>query len=258
MNAEQGNRRRKAKKMRGPMNLIKGALARGQPALSEYDSKRFLSSFGIPVIRESIARDAESAGAEALKIGFPVVLKASGKNLFHKTEVGGVVLNLRGEEEVKEESCRLLKIQGCEALLVQEMVKGDRELVCGLTRDAEFGPCVMFGLGGVLTELLRDVVFRIAPLTLWDAHEMTEEIQSRKIIEPFRGEPGVDTGVLAQILVTLGEIGLQYEDVLEIDINPLKIQSDGKPVSVDALVVLKVDGTVYRRFQDLLFLVIFI
>lgn len=232
--------------MKDPVNLIKEALARGQSALSEYDSMRFLSSFGIPVIREAMAFDAESAAAEAEKIGFPVVLKASGKNLFHKTEIGGVVLNIRSEEEVKEESRRLLKIQGCEALLVQEMVRGDRELVCGLTRDAQFGPCVMFGLGGILTELLGDVVFRIAPLTPRDAQEMMEEIRARKIMEAFRGEPAVDMDVLVQILVALGEIGLQYEGVHEIDINPLKIQSDGKPVSVDALVVLKGGGGIDR------------
>ncbi len=228
--------------MQGPTDLIKEALARGQSALSEYASKRFLSSFGIPVIREAVAPDAESAAAEALKIGFPVVLKAYGEDLFHKTELGGVVLNLRGEEEVEEESRRLLKIQGCEALLVQEMVKGDRELVCGLTRDAQFGPCVMFGLGGILTELLGDVAFRIAPLTPRDAQEMIKEIRARKIIEPFRGEAAVDIDALTHILVVLGEIGLQYDEVHEIDINPLKIQSDGKPVSVDALVVLEAKG----------------
>lgn len=222
-----------------PTNLIKEALARGQSALSEYDAKRFLSCFGIPVIREAIAPDADSAMGEAAKIGFPVVLKASGENLFHKTEVGGVVLNLRSQEEIKEESRRLLKIQGCEALLVQEMVKGDRELVCGLTRDAQFGPCVMFGLGGILTELLGDVVFRIAPLTPWDARDMMKEIRTSKIMGPMRGEPAVDTDLLAQTLVALGEIGLHHEEVREIDINPLKIRPDGKPVAVDALVVLK-------------------
>ncbi|NIS63375.1 MAG: carboxylate--amine ligase [Proteobacteria bacterium] len=228
--------------MEGATDLIKEALARGQSALSEYSSKRFLSSFGIPVIREAVTPDADSAAAAALKIGFPVVLKAYGGNLFHKTEVGGVVLNLRSEEEVKEESRRLLKIQGCEGLLVQEMVKGDREIVCGLTRDAQFGPCVMFGLGGILTELLRDVVFRIAPLTPRDAREMIKEIRARKIVEPFRGEAAVDINALAQILVALGEIGLQYDEVHEIDINPVKIQPNGKPVSVDALVILEVKG----------------
>ena len=221
------------------MNLIEEALTRGHTALNEYDSKRFLSSFGIPVVREAIAPEPDSAVSEALKIGFPVVLKATGRNLFHKTEVGGISLGLRSKAEIKAEGQRLLTIPGCEALLVQEMIKGDRELVCGLTRDSEFGPCVMFGLGGIFTEVLEDVAFGIAPLTIWDAQEMMEEIRSRKIMEPFRGEPAVDRDVLTRTLVALGEIGLQYEDVLEIDINPLKIRSDGKPVAVDALVGLR-------------------
>lgn len=220
------------------MDIIREALASGQVALSEHDAKQFLSRFGIPVSSEAIAYDVGSAAAEAVKIGFPVVLKASGAKLFHKTEMGGVVLNLTSEEEVRREGYRLLKIQGCEALLVEEMVKGDRELVCGLTRDAQFGPCVMFGIGGVLTEVLQDVVFRVAPLTSWDAQEMVKEIRNRKIIESFRGQSAVDVDMLSQILVTLGEIGLQYEAVREIDINPVKIRPDGKPVAVDALIVL--------------------
>ncbi len=232
--------------MMEPLNLIKEALARNQLALSEFDSKRFLASFGIPVIHEVVAHTPEGAAAEAVKIGFPVVVKASGEKLLHKTEVGGVVLNLRSREVVIEETRRLLEIQGCEALLVQEMVKGDRELVCGLTRDVQFGPCVMFGLGGILTEVLEDVVFRIAPLTPRDAREMVKEIRSRKIIEPFRGEPAIDMDALAHILVALGDIGIQYEDVQEIDINPLKIRSDGKPVSVDALVVLRANQAIHR------------
>lgn len=228
--------------MKGPMDLIKEALGRGQSALSEYGSKRFLSSFGIPVNREVIAPDAGSAATEAEKIGFPVVLKATGATLFHKTEIGGVVLNLRSQEEVKKEGQRLLRIEGCESLLVQEMVKGERELACGLTRDPQFGPCVMFGLGGILTELLKDVAFRVAPLTLWDARDMMEEIQGRKILDPFRGESAIDLEILSQILMALGEIGLRYEDIVEIDINPLKIRPNGKPVAVDALVALKAEG----------------
>ena len=226
------------------MNIIQEALARGQLVLNEYDSKRFLSHFGIPVSREAIAPNADLAAKEAAEIGFPIVLKACGTHLTHKTEAGGVVLNLRNEEEVKKESQHLLKIEGCEMLLVQEMIMGDRELVCGLTRDTQFGPCVMFGLGGVLTEVLEDVVFRIAPLTPWDVKEMVQEIRSRKILDPFRGEPAVDLEVLSQTLVALGEIGLQYKEVVDVDINPLKIRRNGKPVSVDALVVLKSSGTI--------------
>jgi len=225
--------------MKKSMDMINGALARGQSALSEYDSKRFLSRYGIPVSREVIAGDADSAAAEAVKIGFPVVLKASGPKLFHKTELGGIALNLTSEGEVKKEGARLMKIQGCEALLVQEMVKGARELVCGLTKDPQLGPCVMFGVGGIFTELLDDVAFRIAPLTIWDAREMMQEIRSRKIVEPFRGEAAIEVDILSKTLVALGMIGLQFEDVSEIDINPFKVRSDGKPVAVDALVVLK-------------------
>jgi len=220
------------------MDIIKRALSGGQAVLSEYESKRFLSNFDIPVCREAIAYDADSAAAEAVKIGFPVVLKASGESLLHKTEVGGVVLNIASEEEVRKESHRLLKIQGTEALLVQEMVKGDRELVCGLIRDPEFGPCVMFGIGGVLTEVFQDVAFRVAPLTSRDAREMVQDIRNRRIMEPFRGQPAIDIDTLCQVIVALGKIGLQYEDVHTIDINPLKIRPDGKPVVLDALVVL--------------------
>lgn len=222
-----------------PKNLIETALARGQSALNEHDSKRFLSCFGIPVSHEVITADVDSAAAEAAKIGFPVVLKATGANLFHKTEVGGIALNLRSKAEVKKEGSRLLKIKGCEALLIQEMVKGARELVCGLTRNSQLGPCVMFGIGGIFTELLDDVAFRLAPLTPWDAREMMQEIRSRKIIEPFRGEAAIDVDVLSNTLVALGEIGIQYEDVSEIDINPLKIRADGKPIAVDALIVFR-------------------
>ena len=220
------------------MDIIKQALARGQTALCEHDSKQFLSGFGIPVNSEIIASDASSATVEAASMGFPVVLKASGASLLHKTELRAVALNLTNEEEVQKESRRLLQIQGCDALLVQEMVKGERELVCGLTRDAQFGPCVMFGIGGIFTEVLQDVVFRVAPLTPGDARGMLQEIQHSKILEPFRGESAIDMDALAQILVSLGEIGLQCEEVREIDINPLKIRPDGKPVAVDALVVI--------------------
>jgi len=221
------------------MNFIKDALERGQSALNEYEAKRFLSGFGVPVTRETLVYNTKAAAAEAAEIGFPVVLKASGANLFHKTEIGGVALNLKNEKEVRDESRRLLEIEGCEALLVQEMVKGEREFACGLTRHEHFGPCVMFGLGGIFTEVFEDISFRMAPLTLGDAREMMEEVRSKKIFGPFRGEQAADTESLARILVALGEIGMQYEDVEQIDLNPIKIRSNGQPVAVDALVLLK-------------------
>jgi acetate---CoA ligase (ADP-forming) subunit beta len=228
------------------MNPVEEALAKGQPTLNEYDAKRFLAGFGVPICRETLASDPKGAAAEAARIGFPVVLKASGATLLHKTEVGGIALNLKSQAEVTEEAHRLLRIPGCQALLVQEMVKGDRELVCGLTRDAQLGPCVMFGLGGILTEILDDAVFRLAPLTNTDALEMMQEIRSAKILGPFRGQPPADRAALSRILVALGTISLQHEAVREIDLNPIKIRPDGSPVAVDALISLTVKESARR------------
>ena len=224
--------------MTDPKSLIQNAKACGRKALSEYEAKLFLQAFGVPVCREVLAPSVDAAVAEAVKMGFPVALKASGEKLTHKTEAGGVVLNVKNEQEVQSEGLRLLQIPGCESLSVQEMITGARELVCGLTRDPSFGPAVMFGLGGVLTETLKDTVFRIAPLTLHDAKDMMLGIRAHNILKPFRGEAAADLDLLAKILMAVGEIGIQFETIAEIDINPLKIRPDGKLVAVDALILL--------------------
>jgi acetyl-CoA synthetase (ADP-forming) len=124
------------------------------------------------------------------------------------------------------------------AVLVQEMVKGPRELVVGLTRDPQFGPCVMFGLGGIFTEILKDISFRVAPLEKRDALEMMQEIKGHKILEAVRGMEAADLDMFSQILINVGQIGMEHEKVKEIDINPVII-SGNKPVAVDALVVLE-------------------
>jgi acetyl-CoA synthetase (ADP-forming) len=219
-------------------SLIQNALSTGRKALSEYEAKLFLAAFGIPICRDVLASSVDAAVVEAVKMGFPIVLKASGEKLTHKTEAGGVVLNVKNEQEIRSEGQRLLEIPGCEFLSVQEMIVGTRELVCGLTRDPSFGPSVMFGLGGILTEVLKDSVFRIAPLTLYDAKDMMSEIRAHVILQSFRGEAPVELDILASILIAVGEIGLQFESIAEIDINPLKIRRDGKPVAVDALILL--------------------
>ncbi|HOG17505.1 MAG: succinyl-CoA synthetase subunit beta [Syntrophaceae bacterium PtaU1.Bin231] len=221
------------------MDDIARALAGGKDALNEYESKRLLAAAGIPVCREALAEDAEEAAKIAAGFGYPVVLKAAGSSLYHKTEVGGIALNLKGGAEIREEGKRLLAIPGCEAILVQEMVPGNREIVCGLLRDVQFGPCVMFGLGGIFTELLQDVVFRVAPLAEYDAMQMMADIRTAKVLDPFRGEAAVDRKALAQALVSLGQIGLSRPEVEAIDINPLKIRKDGSPVAVDALVKIR-------------------
>jgi succinyl-CoA synthetase beta subunit len=220
------------------MSLPAEGLSGEKVILNEYRSKKILAQLGIPVIQESLVSDPRTAVRVANGIGFPVVLKVSGASLPHKTEVNGVALNLRSEAEVLNEGERLLAIPGCENLLVQKMAGGQRELVCGLTRDAHFGPCVMFGVGGVLTEALGDVVFRLAPLSSWDALEMIHEIKSQPVLGKFRGETAANIEALAGILVSLGLAGQQQSEILQIDINPLKILPNGNPVAVDALVVM--------------------
>ncbi len=220
------------------MTALDEALANGQTALTEHAAKQFLAGYGIPIPREALAPHPDAAADAAVRLGFPVAVKVSGVRLQHKTEVGGIALNLRSAEEVRSESRRLAAIPGCDGLLVAEMVRGDRELACGLTRDPQFGPCVMIGLGGILTEALSDAVFRVAPLTPLDAQEMLQEIRAATLLGPFRGQAPVNRAALVTILVALGEIGLRHPEICAIDLNPVKIRPDGAPVAVDALVGL--------------------
>ncbi|MBI4596202.1 MAG: acetate--CoA ligase family protein [Candidatus Tectomicrobia bacterium] len=222
------------------MKIIEEALAKKQKALSEYESKKVLASYGIPVTREELVSTAENAAKIAKNFGFPVVLKGCSPDLTHKTEMNVIRLNLKNEKEVMEAFQELAANPAIPkgGILVQEMIKGQRELVIGMNRDPQFGPCVMFGLGGIFTEILRDVSFRVAPLEKRDALEMMEEIKAKKILDPFRGSPAVDKEVLAKALMAVGQIGLDNDRVKEIDINPVIIYGD-RPVAVDALVVLE-------------------
>jgi len=222
------------------MKIIEDALKKGAKTLSENESKKLLTEYGIPVTQEKIAKTEEEAVAAASDIGYPVVLKGSGAELSHKTEMNLIALDLRDEKDVRDAFDNLIsnKEAQVEEVLVQQMVKGDRELVVGLIRDPQFGPCVMFGLGGIFTEILKDTSFRVAPLTRWDAMDMMEDIRGKKILDALRGKPAVDREVLADILIAVGNIGMENDQVSEIDINPLKLVGD-KPVAVDALVVLE-------------------
>jgi len=217
---------------------IKEALSQGRRTLTEYEAKQFLAGFDLPVCKEILVSAVDDAVSAAGEIGFPVVLKASGQGFSHKTDTGGVALDLAGPDDVRREGKRLLELEGSEALLVQEMVKGERELVCGLIRDDQYGPCVMFGLGGVMTEIFSDVVFRVAPITDFDAFQMIGMIRHKRVLEAFRGRAAVDTGKLGRILMTLGRIGIEYDQIESIDINPIKVRDDGTPVAVDALIGL--------------------
>ena len=223
--------------------IVEKALREGRKTLSEYESKEFLRSYGIPATRESLVHTREECTKAAHAIGYPLVLKACSPQLAHKTEKGLVRLDLRSNQELILAFDDLMsRMEGNEkSILVQELIKGTRELVAGMTRDPQFGPCVMFGLGGIFTEILKDIAFRVAPLEKRDALDMTQEIKAHKILGAVRGMPAADMDLLCDILVKVGEIGLENESIQEIDINPM-ILSGAKPVAVDALIVLKVPG----------------
>ena len=220
--------------------LLQQARSRGAGALTEFEAKRFLLGYGVPVTPEQAVGSLEAALAAAEEIGYPVALKGSGEKLLHKTELGLVKLGLKNDSALKEAYDQLAAAAQVplKEMLVQQMVAGDRELVAGLVRDPQFGPSVLFGLGGIYTEALEDVAFRVAPLSRWDAFQMMDELRGRKLLDAFRGMPPVDREALANILITLGTIGLENPAIREIDINPLKIRADGQPIAVDALIIL--------------------
>ena len=223
------------------MQVIKKAVKEGRKALTEYEAKKVLRSYGIPTTREFLVHSQKEAVEKAERLGYPVVLKGSGSQLLHKTELDVIRLNLKNAREVREAFREIKKNAGdkLEGVLVQEMVKGERELVIGLIKDPQFGPCVMFGLGGIYTEILRDVSFRVAPITQQDAYQMMEEIRARKILDAVRGMAPADKKTLAKALVGLGRLGIDHPEIKEVDVNPLILTKKGKPIAVDALIVLE-------------------
>jgi len=223
--------------------IIAEAKKRGQRALSEYESKRVLAAYGVPVSEEVLVTSAAQARAAAKKIGYPVVLKACSPDESHKTEKGLVAVNLSTQKELNDAWADLGKKAGEDydgAWLVQEMVKGAREIMIGMHRDPSFGPSVMFGLGGIFTEILQDVVFRIAPLRKKDARDMLRGIRAHKILDEVRGMPAADREILTHALMAVGQIALDHPEIAEIDINPLILRG-AKPVAVDGLIVLTGD-----------------
>ncbi|MEN6469377.1 MAG: acetate--CoA ligase family protein [Smithella sp.] len=222
------------------MKMIDKALRKGQKTLSEYDAKQVLAAYDIPVTKEILIKDKEHLEKAIQKIGFPLVMKGCSAEIAHKTEKGLIHVDIRTVTEAKKAFREIMAgMEGFEGgVLMQEMIKGRRELVMGLTRDPQFGPCVMFGLGGIFTEILRDISFRRAPLEVRDTQEMMQEIKGHKILEAVRGMEAADTKRLTEMLMAIGRIGLEIPEVSEIDLNPV-ILCGSKPVVVDALIVLK-------------------
>ncbi len=221
--------------------LISARLLSSSKSITENEAKKIFKLFHIPVVEEkketNINRVLDACG----KIGFPVVLKGMGQNILHKTESGLVRVGLSSADQVRDAvgQMKTSAKDDIEAFLIQPLVSGKREFVAGMFKDPQFGPVIVFGLGGVLTEALKDIVFKIAPLNDVDMDDMFEQLSSKTLLNAFRGEKKVNKTAIKTILKGLSDIAKAFPDIKEIDINPLIIQPDGSPVAVDGLIVLE-------------------
>jgi acyl-CoA synthetase (NDP forming) len=218
--------------------FVQQVLESGRTVLSEAESKQILQRYGVPVVTETIVATAAEAVAVARGMGFPVVLKGIGEKVLHKTESGLVHLNLPDDGAVARAAEQILQSAAGMKILVQPQIKGNREFVAGLFRDPQFGPAILFGLGGIFTEALADVVFRLAPLSAQDALDMIASIRSGSLLGPFRGAAAVDQQLLLHTLMGLSSLAVDIPEIAEIDINPLIATASGDLVAVDALITL--------------------
>ena len=212
--------------------------------LAEHESKRVLAAAGVPVQDERVVQTPDAAVDAAREVapGRAVVAKLCGDGVAHKTERGLVRLGLHGDDDVSAASAALLDAatpeDGVVGVLVAPMVRGSRELIAGVYRDDQFGPSVMLGIGGVLAEALADVAFRLVPVERVDAEEMLDDLAAQPLLGPVRGEPPVDRGAVADVILGLSQLTEDRPDIVSVDVNPLVVV-DGRPVAVDALVEVR-------------------
>jgi len=212
--------------------------------LTEYESRQILEKYKIPLSKAEIAKNPEQAVKLAKKIGYPVVLKIVSPDVLHKTDVGGVVINIKNEGELKNSYEKILKnvrkkvkrakVHG---MLVQKMVDNGLEVIVGGKKDAQFGETVMFGLGGIFVEVFGDVSFRVVPIGKKDAKDMIEEIKGYKILKGYRGK-NYDVNAVADVLVKVSKLLEKNDEIAEMDINPLIVLQRGA-VAVDARIVVE-------------------
>ena len=208
-----------------------------------------LRAYGIRTCHESFAHNEEEAVAAANKMGYPVVMKMTSKSTSHKTDVGGVIVNIRSEAQLRQEFKALIArleeknlLDGFEGVLVQEMVISTREMVCGIATDPQYGHMMMFGLGGIFIEVMKNVTFRLAPLADVDAHDMVRDIRSYALLEGARGKAAAKIDQIEETLLRLSQLVSDFPDITELDINPLMISdTTGEAIAVDGRIAFKVE-----------------
>ena len=225
--------------------LLEMAKREGRFHLTETEAREVLKAYGFSLPQTQLARTKEDAVEAAKNIGFPVVLKIVSPDISHKTDVGGVILKLGTPQAVKEAFTEImLRVKGkCPkaaiyGVSVQEMIQGAKETIIGFTRDPQFGPLLMFGLGGIYVEILKDVSFRIAPIGKREALEMIREIKTYPLLRGIRGEPPADVSALVEGILTLNQMALDFPEIIEAEINPFLVRTKGS-TAVDARLTIK-------------------
>jgi acetate---CoA ligase (ADP-forming) subunit beta len=228
--------------------IIERARDAGRTLLTEVESKDALAEAGIAVTRAELANDARDAVAIANRLGYPVGLKVVSDTVAHKSDVGGVVLNVGDAAAVEAAyvslvaNVRAAVADGVTGVSVQPMARPGTEIIVGVSRDPQFGPALMFGLGGVMVEVLGDVSFRIVPLSLRDAREMLHEIRGFRVLEGYRGHPPADLRALENLLLQVSRFIEENPSIQELDLNPVFAYAEGA-VAVDARIVVGAELT---------------
>jgi len=222
------------------------ARAEGRVNLGEVEAREVLRTYSIRVPESRVAESAEEAEKHAAEIGFPVVMKIISPDILHKSDIGGVRVGIRDRQEaIDAYDLMMLRVRryapnaALRGVAVQEMVQGGREVIIGSTRDPQFGPLVMFGLGGIYVEVLKDVSFRVAPFGEKHARRMVEEIKSAPLLHGARGERPCDIGAIVQCLLVVSQMVTDFPEIVEMDINPLRVGDSGAgAVALDARITI--------------------
>ncbi|MCK4314296.1 MAG: acetate--CoA ligase family protein [Anaerolineae bacterium] len=228
-------------------DLFDRVRAEGRVSIGDAEAREVLEAYGFPIPESHLAKTPEEAVEVADEIGYPLVLKIASPDILHKTDVGGVKLNLRSPDDVRDAFDLIVyragryvpgaRIWGC---LVQQMVPGGREVLVGMSRDPQFGPLVAFGLGGIYVEALKDVAFRVAPFSRQEAEEMIREIRSYPLLEGIRGQPPADHEAMVDALLRISQLVTDFPEIVELDINPLMVFEEGRgAMAIDMRLVLR-------------------
>ena len=238
--------------MKAAKKIFKTALDEGRTFVLEHEAKDIMKEYGIPIPPYDTAATEDDAAKKAKAIGFPVVLKILSKDILHKSDAGGVKINLKDEAQVREAYQEIMKNaknygkkEGIEVdlsrgVFISDFADMGTEVIVGVTRDPQFGHALMFGLGGIFVEVLKDVTFRLIPMTEIDAREMVWEIKASKILDGVRGESPRDVNALVDVILKVSKMVEQNPEIIELDCNPTFIYEKGKgALVVDARIIIE-------------------